>query len=227
MSECVCVCVCPWVMRGTSSPAVCPCACRGSCKRAGRCLLNSFMLCFAVDNGGNSNTHTHTHTIAYTHICMYIKYGQTGGLNFASIPIAKLWRRRLLLMLMLMLVYPTYAFVYPFSFSISLCFCFCLLNSIVARNSSFLCALCVCLRHPAPRKVVWRLWRMQINVGSGNSVLGIMQIFSQYFLLFVVGFSFRFLNNPTTTTATRKNCCCYIGNILLSFNSSSNSRLNF
>lgn len=153
---------------------------------------------------------------------MYIKYGQTGGLNFASIPIAKLWRRRLLLMLMLMLVYPTYAFVYPFSFSN--CF-FCLLNSIVARNSSFLCALCVCLRHPAapPQKVVWRLWRMQINVGSGSSVLGIMQIFSQYFLLFVVGFSFRFLNNTTTIAITTKNCCCYIGNILLSFN----SRLNF
>lgn len=139
------ICVCMWVMRGTSSPAVCPCACRGSCKRAGRCLLNSFMLCFAVDNGGNSNTHIHNGIHTY----MYIKYGQTGGLNFASIPIAKLWRRRLLLMLMLMLVYPTYAFVYPFSFSN--CF-FCLLNSIVARNSSFLCALCVCLRHPAPPK---------------------------------------------------------------------------
>lgn len=79
---------------------------------------------------------------------------------------------------------------------------------------------------PPPQKVVWRLWHMQINVGSGSSVLGIMQIFSQYFLLFVVGFSFRFLNNTTTTRATTKNCCCYIGNILLSFNSS-NSRLNF
>lgn len=67
---CVCVFACMWVMRGTSSPAVCPCSCQGSCKRAGRCLLNSFMLCFAVDNGGNSNTHTHTQWHAHIYVCI-------------------------------------------------------------------------------------------------------------------------------------------------------------
>lgn len=142
-------------------------------------------------------THTHTHNSIHTYMYVY-KVRTDGGSQFClnsnrqalktqtsfdAYAYARLSYLRLRLPLLLSQSPSPACFSIP-SLLVILHFC-----------APFVSACTPQRPRPRPLKVVWRLWRMQINVGSGNSVLGIMQIFSQYFLLFVVGFSFRFLNN--------------------------------
>lgn len=160
-----------------------------------------------------------THTSAYTHTHTYTQRTDGGSQHSPQFQ-SPSWRRSTATSFdaYARLSY-LYACAYPFSFSFNTIIVVVVI--VVARNSSFLCALCVCLHSasvsaPVPSSSgVFGICKLMLAAATQYREGDIMQIFSQCFPLFVVGFSFRFLNNKkannfaaATFATTLATYCC-------------------